>query len=230
MKDPTFRLVSSYPSSARICEFLPEVANAAVDFLLAEHIVEDDQPILTIELPDCLRVVVAGVERLRKAVLIQWQSVGDGLEGACFHNDRSNGRINLNSKRRSLAAGEFVDEGLLLALHLHQALQLDVVALQLGLLLVEQVVQLHHLPLPVLALALPLVPLPQRPQLLLLDLHRKVVQALRQRRHRLVDRNHLGDELHRQALQVVGFSEFLGVQHANVVLLVEGDGQLVGHF
>jgi hypothetical protein len=154
---------------------------------------------------------------------------GFGVVGVGHFIARFRHEVMIIGKGGSLAAGELADEGLLLGLDLGEAVVLDGEALEFGLLLVEEVVELHHLALPVLSLALPLVALPQRAQLLLLDLHCEVVQALRQRRHRLVHRNHLGNELHRQALQVVRLTELLGVQHADVVLLVEGNRQLLSH-
>lgn len=74
---------------------------------------------------------------------------------------------------------------------------------QFCLLLVEVVVQLHHLPLPVFCLTLPLVPLPQGPQLLLLDLDGKLVQAFGEGRHVLVQGDDFGDELHGQTLEMI---------------------------
>lgn len=105
--------------------------------------------------------------------------------------------------RGSLIAGEFVDEGLLFRLHLGQRFILHRVSLELCLLFVEQVVQLHHLSFAVLALAFPFVALPQRPQLFLLDLNCEVVEALGQGGHGLVHSNDLSDELHGKAFEVV---------------------------
>ena len=61
----------------------------------------------------------------------------------------------------SLIAGQFVDERFLLGLHLQQTLILYCESFQFCLLFVEEVVELHHLALPILALTLPLVALTQ---------------------------------------------------------------------
>jgi hypothetical protein len=41
---------------------------------------------------------------------------------------------------------------------------------------------------------------------------------------------YLCNKLHALALELVGLSELLGLENADVVLLVEGDRQLFGHF
>lgn len=63
-------------------------------------------------------------------------------------------------------------------LDLGQTLVLDFVALELPLLLVEEVIELHHLFLSVLVFGLELVALPQCPQLLLFDLDGELVEHL----------------------------------------------------
>lgn len=96
----------------------------------------------------------------------------------------------------SLIAGQFVDKGLLLCFHLSEALIFDSKPLQFCLFFVEEVVELHHLSLPILALALPLVPLTQSSQFFLLDLNSKIIKALGKRGHSLIHGDDLGDELH----------------------------------
>ena len=80
----------------------------------------------------------------------------------------------------SLATRKFVNEHFLFSLDLCQTLQLDCVSLKLGFLLIEILVQFHHLPLPILSLALPFVPFPQSPQLLFFNFNSEVVQAFSQ--------------------------------------------------
>ena len=97
---------------------------------------------------------------------------------------------------RSFAAGQFVDEDLLLCLHLHQTLQLDVVAFQLGLLLVQVVIEFHHLAFTVLGLAFPFVSFAQSSQLLLFNSDSEVVQTFSEGAHILIEGDDFGDELH----------------------------------
>lgn len=88
-------------------------------------------------------------------------------------------QIILEHSQSRLVIAQLVDQRLLLLLHLNQTLILDLVALQLPLLLVQKVVQLHHLLLSVFIFSLDFVSFAQRSQLLLLDLHGKLVQRIR---------------------------------------------------
>lgn len=123
----------------------------------------------------------------------------------------------------SLTAGQLIYQHFLLGLHLHQTFQLHVVPLQFGLLLVQIIVQLHHLSLTVLCLAFPLVPLPESPKLLLLDFDCEFVETFCEGRHVLIERDDFGDELHGETFEVVGLSEFFWVKDTNVVFLVKRD-------
>lgn len=87
MEQPAFGLIPSYPASTHICELLPEITDAAINILLAEHIIEDDQPIPIIKLPDCFRIEVSGIERLGESLLIYWQFMGDGVLCVFLHDD-----------------------------------------------------------------------------------------------------------------------------------------------
>ena len=99
----------------------------------------------------------------------------------------------------SLVIGKLVDKGFLFGLHLVQAFQFDGVSIEFGLFLVKEIVQIHHLLLPILGFAFPFISLTQGPQFFFFDFDCELVKKLCKCVHVFVER----DDLHRNCLTFV---------------------------